>query len=71
MEHIDSYDRKAPTPELGSRWTWEAGDARAEERIVVTEVRWNGEEWWVRTWGDGTGLEHWNDLSRFWEAVTP
>lgn len=74
---VDSYDHDAPTPQVGSRWVWESTQPLATERSVVTEVKWNGEEWWVKTNGPGSPMfpssagEHWNDLSRFWEAVTP
>lgn len=44
---VSSYDKHAPTPEVGSRWVWDA--KRSGETVEVTEVKWNGEEWWVRT----------------------
>lgn len=77
---IDSYDEDAPTPEVGSRWIWEPKKDHAREPVVVTEVKWNGEEWWVETEGSGRCFmlfggsppgRHWNDLGRFWEAVWP
>ena len=75
---IDSYDRSAPTPPAGSRWVWEIDKPHARELIEVIEAQWNGEEWWVRTRTllpnltyPPSGDEHWNDLSRFAEAVTP
>jgi hypothetical protein len=44
----------------------------------VTEVKWNGEEWWVKTRTllpnltyPLSGSECWNDLSRFAEAAIP
>ena len=82
-KHVNSYDRDAPTPAIGSRWIWEPGKPYARENIMVTDVKWNGEEWWVRAkvayrttpWGTKYGVvpgeSYWNDLSRFWEAVTP
>lgn len=66
-EIIDSYNRDAPIPEMGSEWVWERDNLCAQEAIVVIGTRWNGEEWWILTQGScGT---YWNDLSRFWEAV--
>jgi hypothetical protein len=85
---VSSYDPQAPLPGVDSIWVWELDKPDACELIRVTEVFWNGEEWWVRTvrhpmryaWliseadlprplRDPT--EHLNDISRFWEAVTP
>jgi antitoxin (DNA-binding transcriptional repressor) of toxin-antitoxin stability system len=80
-EYVDSYDRSAPTPEVGSRWIWERGNEIAQETITVTEVKWNGEEWWVKSAVDKRprrrlnstepDTPYWNDLGRFWEAVSP
>lgn len=85
-KRVNSYDRDAPTPAIGSRWIWEANRPFARETITVTRAEWNGEEWWVETIADArprrgflTGnlypprreRPYWNDLSRFWEAVTP
>jgi hypothetical protein len=62
------------------------GKPHAEQVITVTDVKWNGEEWWVETVADSrrpsgfitgirfgviAGKSYWNDLSRFWEAVSP
>lgn len=81
MPRISSYDPDAPTPAVGSKWLWEPTKPWAYEPIEVVEVKWNGEEWWVRTEARGgmywwfrpivTGSICWNDLSRFWEAVEP
>jgi hypothetical protein len=83
MMRVNSYDHDAPLPAIRSRWTWEPGTPWARETITVTEVNWNGEEWWVCTVVDDRplraalgaavvpGKSYWNDLSRFWEAVTP
>ena len=81
-DYVSSYDRDAPVPSVGSRWVWEIDSPRARELIEVTHVKWNGEEWWVetlrlntRSLTDVTDMRpptvHWNDLSRFWEAVVP
>lgn len=80
-KRISSYDRDALLPKVGTRWVWEIEKPHARELIEVTEVFWNGEEWWVRTrdvlrdvaimQALPGGGEHPNDLSRFWEAVTP
>jgi len=81
---VNSYDRTAKTPEVGSHWDWRSGKAARPlgvpvdqwkprpiyERVVVTEVKWNGEEWWVRTDGPRFG-SRWNDLGVFWENVKP
>jgi hypothetical protein len=77
--HVSSYDRNAPLPGIGSIYVWELDKPAACELIRVTEVFWNGEEWWVRTVrlhqdipiSLGGPTSHLNDLSRFWEAVTP
>jgi hypothetical protein len=76
VSRIDSYDREATRPLVGTRWVWEP--ERAPTLIKVTTVRWNGEEWWIgtRTLAEEDlpesmqtiGTEMWNDLSRFWEA---
>lgn len=78
MRRVNSYDTDARLPKIGTRWMWEIDKAHARELIEVIEVFWNGEEWWVLTktllpnWSipPSTGA-HLNDLSRFWEAVTP
>lgn len=36
-------------PRAGSVYVWELAAPHACELIKVTEVIWNGEEWWVRT----------------------
>lgn len=67
---IDSFDPRAPTPEIGSRWSWLRG--KPEDTVVeVVQVRWTGEAWWVKIqdlydqWAC-----YWVDLSRFWDLVT-
>lgn len=79
-KYVNSYDKNAPTPREGSIWVWELDKPGACELIEVLEVKWNGEEWWVTT-GRLHGIRNPdaldydkpvpNDLSRFWEAVTP
>lgn len=77
--NVSSYDENAPRPKVGTRWVWEIDNPGARELIEVTEVMWNGEEWWVRTkpllGGPPLNVmgnpEPLNDLGRFWEAVTP
>jgi len=74
--HVNSYDRDAKLPTIGSRWVWEIDSPGARSLIEVIEVIWNGEEWWIRTNAlipnrfpsPGVCL---NDLSRFHEACTP
>ena len=51
-KRVNSYDRDAPTPAVRSRWIWEPGKPWAQETITVTDVKWNGEEWWVCTVAD-------------------
>lgn len=75
---VSSYDRGAPRPKIGTRWVWEIDSPSARSLIEVTEVEWNGEEWWVRTkailpdvYPSRSVGEALNDLGRFWEAVTP
>lgn len=77
---VDSYDRNSRCPRVGSVYVWELDEPHACELIKVTEVTWNGEEWWVRTEllhkslantsYSPTVAPQLNDLSRFWEAVT-
>jgi hypothetical protein len=49
----------------------------ARSIVEVTEVQWNGEEWWVETktllpnLTFPTDTDRWNDLGRFWEACRP
>lgn len=57
-------------------WVWELDAPHARCLIRVIEVRWNGEEWWVRTEALlpaplQTTATVYNDASRFAEAVTP
>lgn len=82
MRRVSSYDPTARTPAPGSRWVWEIDKPHARALIEVIETWWNGEEWWVHTrtllpnltyplTHSPTADDHWNDLSRFCEAVTP
>jgi hypothetical protein len=83
---VNSYEKDAATPAIGSRWIWEPNKSFTREVVTVTDVTWNGEEWWVLTIGDDRprrsfitgdisgvilGRSYWNDLSRFWESVRP
>lgn len=75
---VNSYDKDTPRPKVGSRWVWEIDSPESRELIEVTNVFWNGEEWWVKTksllWPPLTIKikdEYLNDLSRFWEACVP
>lgn len=69
-------------PHNNTRWVWEIEKSLARSLIEIVEVRWNGEEWWVKTRTLPTspdpsdpsnydGKEYSNTLDRFWEAVTP
>lgn len=83
MARVSSYDKDAPLPIPGSRWVWEVDSPGACCLIEVIEVRWNGEEWWIRTrrlWDATPGPLRapasvdpiaLNDLNRFWEACSP
>jgi hypothetical protein len=69
--YISSHDREAPRPRIGTLWWWEP--LGPMELVRVTEVVWNGEEWWVTTQSvaeppPGASGTAWNDLNRFWEA---
>ncbi len=74
-----AIDSSVLIPKVGSTWIWERGKPHAEEYIVVTKVEWfdNGVEYNVWTaridekpFSSGSDVVV-NDLSRFWEAVTP
>jgi hypothetical protein len=80
-KRVNSYDPDARLPGVGGIYVWELDQPHACELIKVTEVFWNGEEWWVRTvrlhdplansyFATATS-EYLNDVGRFWEAVTP
>jgi hypothetical protein len=68
-DHFNSYEQRADLPAVGSTWVWEPLKAHARENVTVTEVKWNGEEWWVET--ESRKGKYWNDLSRFWGACVP
>lgn len=71
-----SYNKTEIRPIVGSIWVWEPHSA--PDLIWVTEVRWNGEEWFIRCAVSGERtipeilIGHrpgvWNDLDRFWKA---
>ena len=73
----DYYDARRPGK--GSIYVWELDKPFACELIRVVKVEWNGEQWWVETvsvpsrYHQDTSDDHiqLNELSRFWEAVTP
>jgi len=73
---VNSYDANAPLPAVGTRWVWEIDQPAARALIEVKAVRWNGEEWWVETEAlmpdsyPSSGGRAYNDVGRFWEAVT-
>jgi hypothetical protein len=66
IEAVEYRDQFVPEP--GSVWDWEPAKPHAAVRLVVTAVKWNGEEWWVTT-EDASGKEAWNDLGRWVEAT--
>lgn len=70
----EAQAREAQTmlPNVGEVWEWEPLKPHARQTVTVTEVKWNGDEWWIET--DGPGGRHWNEASRWVEAtvlVTP
>ena len=76
---VNSYDRNARRPKVGSMWVWEPSIHSARALIEVVEVKWNGEGWWVKTktllpstfYNFDENKEIWNSLSRFFEACVP
>jgi hypothetical protein len=75
-----SYDPNAKAPEVGSRWVWEIDAPHAIDVVVVTQTKWNGEEWLVACRSllpqrhrhvPEVIEEPWNTLSRFREACSP
>ena len=69
-------EREAKTllPKVGDIWEWEPLKPHAREVVWVTEVQWNGEEWWIESEPLAGGRRCWNDASRWVEAtvlVTP
>jgi len=74
----DSYSPNAVRPKVGTRWVWEIDIPSARDLIEVTQVKWNGEEWWVESKTLLPPHQHrfpsdrcWNELGRFWEACLP
>jgi hypothetical protein len=61
--------RAAALPRVGARYTWEPDSSRSREEVVVREVKWNGEEWWVLAGPVDGGDSYWNDLGRWIEAT--
>ena len=60
---------KPLVPNLGDVWLWEPEKPHARESVVVTEVKWNGEEVWIECRGVSNEKRTWNDLSRWVEAT--
>lgn len=66
-------------PSIGSTWIWEPEKPHARQYVRVTDVHWNGEEWWVESERlNGLlkarpplpdGKRYWNELSRWVEAT--
>ena len=81
LGHVNSYDKDARRPNVGTVWVWELDQPHARSLIRVTDVRWNGEEWWVESESllptnppfppNEAGVKALNDVSRFWEACIP
>ena len=55
-------------PSIGSTWMWEPLKAAVSCKVLVTDVRWNGEEVWVES-ESSNGQRVWNELSRWVEAT--
>lgn len=75
---ISGYDPEAVRPVVGSLWAWEPDKPHAAALVQVTDVWWNGEEWWVGTLSPAVAAASIgrlrlrpdiNELDRFWEAV--
>lgn len=58
-------------PEIGSQWWWEPTLPHAASLLVVTDVQWNGEEWWIsaRAADDADSKHYPNDWWRWMEAT--
>jgi len=69
MSEQDAKAREAETmlPGVGDVWEWEPLKPHARETVTVTEVTWNGEEWWIES--EGNSGRHWNSASRWVEAT--
>lgn len=61
-------EARAMLPSVGQVWEWEPLKPHARETVTVTEVRWNGDEWWIESEGAG-GRRYWNEASRWVEAT--
>lgn len=57
------------TPRVGSVWHWEPMKPHASVRVVVTDVKWNGEEVWVESASGEGEPKFWNSLDRWVEAT--
>jgi hypothetical protein len=55
-------------PHVGQRWHWRPDAPHASVIVRITEVKWNGEEWWVTT-VDDDDQPAWNDLEHFMESA--
>lgn len=56
-------------PRVGQRWHWRPDAPHASIILRVTEVVWNGEEWWITTVPVCGDRPSWNDLSHFMESA--
>ena len=56
-------------PRQGQVWYWEPERPHARCMLTVLEVKWDGEEVWIKTKQHRTGEENWNELSRWVEAT--
>ncbi len=70
-----AQDVTEQVPAIGTRWVWELGIPTSCEIIEVIAVKWNGEEWWIRTRSllPNRSFPYpkdklWNSLDRFKEA---
>lgn len=74
MSEIEAKAREGAglLPLVGDVWEWEPLKPHARETVTVTEVKWNGDEWWIES--EGPRGRHWNSANRWVEAavlVTP
>lgn len=56
-------------PEVGSVWEWEPLKDHARCTVEVTDLRWNGEEWWVTSRDVSSDETALNSLDRWVEAT--
>lgn len=61
--------KSAALPLVGDRYIWMPHSDDARETVLVTDVTWNGEDWWVECQNEVEGKPALNELSRWIEAT--